>query len=443
MDEAQSRPPAGLDPAGHAASGHAASWYAATAIACPAFPALQGEVKADVCILGGGYTGLSAALHLAEWGFDVVVLEAARVGSGASGRNGGQLHSGQRHGQDVLEKAVGLDDAKKLWDLAEEGKALVKGLIARHGMACDLKGGLIHADHKPHFVKESHDYARLLRERYGYDAVDPLTREELRALVGTDAYHGGVIDRGAGHLHPLNFALSLARAAAGAGARLFEGTRAVAVTEEGAGVAVTTEGGGMVRAGFLLECGNGLMDGFDKRVDAHVMPICNYIIATEPLGARAREIIANDAAVADSRFVINYFRLSGDGRLLFGGGESYSRGLRADVARFVRPYMLRIFPQLQDVRIDYAWGGVLAITLNRMPFVRRLSDKVLVSAGYSGQGVALAPLFGKILAEAVKGQLERFDLLQRLPVPPFPGGRLMRYPLLVAGLSYYALRDRL
>ena len=436
--EAQSRPPTGLDPAGHAPS-----WYAATAIACPAFPGLAGEVKADVCILGGGYTGLSAALHLAEAGFDVVVLEAARVGSGASGRNGGQLHSGQRHGQDVIEKAVGLDDAKKLWDLAEEGKALVHGLIARHGMACDLKSGLIHADHKPHFVKESHDYARLLRDRYGYDAVDPLTREEIRALVGTDAYHGGVIDRKAGHLHPLNFALSLARAAAGAGARIFEGTRAVAVKEEGAGVTVTTAGGAIVRAGFLLECGNGLMDGLDRRVDTHVMPICNYIIATEPLGARAREIIANDAAVADSRFVINYFRLSGDGRLLFGGGESYRRGLRTDVAGFVRPYMLRIFPQLQDVRIDYAWGGVLAITLNRMPFVRRLSDKVLVSAGYSGQGVALAPLFGKILAEAVKGQLERFDLLQRLPVPPFPGGRLMRYPLLVAGLSYYAMRDRL
>ncbi|MDI4666565.1 FAD-binding oxidoreductase, partial [Xanthobacter autotrophicus] len=227
MDEAQSRPPAAFDPAGHAAS-----WYAATAIACPAFPALKGEAKADVCILGGGYTGLSAALHLAEAGFGVVVLEAARVGSGASGRNGGQLHSGQRRTQDVLEKVMGREDAHKLWDLAEEGKALVKGLIARHGIDCDLKGGLIHADHKPHFVKESHDYARLLREDYGYDAIDPLTREEIRALVGTQAYHGGIIDRGAGHLHPLNFALGLAKAAAGAGVRIFEGTRAVAATEE-------------------------------------------------------------------------------------------------------------------------------------------------------------------------------------------------------------------
>jgi len=424
-------------------AGHARSWYAATAVPCPAFAPLRGGAKADVCVLGGGYTGLSAALHLAEAGFRVVLLEAVRVGSGASGRNGGQLHSGQRRDQDFLEKAVGLDDARKLWDLAEEAKALVHDRIARHAIACDYRPGLIHADHKPHFVAESHAYARRLAEVYGYDQVTPLSREELRALVGSPAYHGGTLDRGAGHLHPLNFALGLATAASAAGVEIHEGTRVVKVADGPSGVSVTTDTGGTVHADFLLECGNGLMDGLDRRVGAHVMPICNYIAATEPLGVRAQEIIANDAAVADSKFVINYFRLSADGRLLFGGGESYRRSLQPDVPAFVRPFMLKIFPQLADVRIDYGWGGVLAITLPRLPFVRRLSDHVLVSAGYSGQGVALAPLFGKILAEAVRGQMERFDVLQRLPVPPFPGGTLMRYPLLVAGLSYYALRDRL
>lgn len=423
-------------------SGHARSWYAATATPFAAFSPLKGAVRADVCVIGAGYTGLSAALHLAEAGLKVVVLEAARVGSGASGRNGGQIHSGQRRGQDYLEKAMGRDDARRLWDLAEEGKALVRDLIARHHIDCDLKEGMILADHKAQFVKDSHDYARRLAADYGYDALTPLSRDEIRAMVGTSAYYGGLLDRGAGHLHPLNFALGLAAAAVAAGVEIHEGTRAVRVTDAG-GVTVTTDGGGSVVVDFLLECGNGLMDGLDRRVDTHVMPICNYIAATEPLGERAREIIANDAAVADSRFVINYFRLSADGRLLFGGGESYRRGLRPDVADFVRPFMLKIFPQLGDVRIDYAWGGVLAITMSRLPFVRRLSDRVLVSAGYSGQGVALAPLFGKILAEAVQGQLSRLDLLARLPVPAFPGGRLMRYPLLVAGLSYYALRDRL
>ncbi|MDQ0505670.1 NAD(P)/FAD-dependent oxidoreductase [Xanthobacter agilis] len=408
----------------------------------PDFPPLRGETKADVCVLGGGYTGLSAALHLAEAGFDVVLLDASKVGSGASGRNGGQIHSGQRRHQDFLEAAVGRDDARALWTLAEESKALVRDLVKRHAIACDLKDGLILADHKPHYVAESHAYAAHLRDTYGYEAMEPLDREQVHALVGSPAYYGGVFDHGGGHLHPLNFALGLAAAAQRAGARIHEMTRVTGAIDGPQGVTVTTDAGS-VKASFLLECGNGLMDGLNRQVDTHVMSICNYIAATEPLGARARSIIANDAAVADSKFVVSYFRLSPDGRLLFGGGESYRRTLRDNIPAFVRPFMARIFPQLADVRIDYGWGGVLGITLTRLPFVRRLSDHVLVSAAYSGHGVALAPLFGKILAEAVRGQLERFDLLGRLPVPAFPGGTLLRYPLLVAGLSYYALRDRL
>lgn len=420
---------------------HPQSWYAATAHHLPPCPALAGTVKADVCVIGGGYTGLSAALHMAEAGLDVVLLEAARLGSGASGRNGGQIHSGQRRDQDWLESHVGLDDAKALWRLAEDAKAFLHALIARHRIDCDVRPGLIVADHKPAYVAHSHAYARRLREVYGYPHATPLSREELRELVGTDVYHGGMIDHGAGHLHPLNLALGLARAAQGAGARLFEQSRALRI-EEGAKVRVVTAQGA-VEADWVLECGDGLQDGLDRRVDNYVMPIANYIAATEPLGARARDIIANDAAVADSRFVVNYYRLSGDGRLLFGGGESYTRRLRPNPGAFVRPYMLRIFPQLADVRIDYGWGGILGITMTRMPFVRRLSSRVLTAAGYSGQGVMLAPYFGKLLGEAVKGQLGEFDLLERLPVPAFPGGPLMRWPLLVAGLSYYALRDRL
>lgn len=420
---------------------HPKSWYAATANRFSPLPPLQGGTRADVCVIGGGYTGLSAALHMAEAGLDVVLLEAGRVGSGASGRNGGQIHSGHRRDQDFLEAQVGLDDAKALWRMAEDAKALLHALIKRHAIDCDVRPGLVVADHKPGYVAHSHAYAKKLNEVYDYPDAAPLSREELRAIVGTDVYHGGMIDHGGGHLHPLNLALGLADAARRAGARLYEQSRALRI-EEGAKVRVVTSAGS-VEADWVLECGDGLQDGLDRRVDTHVMPICNYIAATAPLGERAREIISNGAAVADSRFVVNYYRLSGDGRLLFGGGESYRRGLRPNPAEFVRPYMLRIFPQLADVAIDYGWGGVLGITMTRLPFVRKLSPRVLTAAGYSGQGVMLAPYFGKLLGEAVKGQLGGLDLLGRLPVPAFPGGPLMRWPLLVAGLSYYALRDRL
>lgn len=420
---------------------HPNSWYAATAPLPSSLPTLKGTVRADVCVIGGGYTGLSAALHLAEAGLDVVLLEASRLGSGASGRNGGQIHSGQRRDQDWLEAHMGLDGAKSLWRLAEDAKAHLHKLIRHHQIDCDVRPGMIIADHKLGYVVHSHAYARKLNEVYDYPHTSPLSREELRALVGSDAYYGGMIDRDGGHLHPLKLALGLAKAAQSAGARLFEQSPALSI-KEGTKVTVTTDKGS-VEADWVLECGDGLQDGLDRRVDRHVMPIANYIAATEPLGERAREIISNDAAVADSRFVVNYYRLSPDGRLLFGGGESYTRRLRANPGGFVRPYMLKIFPQLADVRIDYGWGGLLGITMTRMPFVRRLSPKVLTAAGYSGQGVMLAPYFGKILAEAVAGQLGRFDLLANLPVPAFPGGPLMRWPLLAAGMTYFALRDRL
>ena len=423
-------------------AGHAPSWYAATADALASLPPLRSDVTADVAIVGAGYTGLSAALHLAERGLKVVVVERGRIAGGASGRNGGQIHSGQRRDQDFLEQAVGREDARRLWDLAQDAKGLVQDLIARHAIACDYRPGLIVADHKPRYVPQSHAYARHLAEAYGYDQIEPLDREQIRALVGSADYHGGVLDHGAGHLHPLNFALGLARAALGAGVAIHEGTAAVRF-EDGDRVTLETDTGGRVRAGHLLLCGNGLMDGLDRRVDEHVMAIHNYIAVTEPLGARAASIIANGAAVADSRFVVNYFRLTPDGRLLFGGGESYQRHLRSEVKSFVRPFLLRIFPQLKDVTIDYGWGGTLGITMTRLPFVHRLSPHVLVSAGYSGQGVALAPLFGKILAETLAGQIGQMDVLGRLPVPRFFGGTALRYPLLVAGLTYYALRDRL
>ena len=425
--------------------GHpAGSWYAATANPLPDFPALAGDVQADVAVLGGGYTGLSAALHLAEAGKRVVLLEAHRVGWGASGRNGGQIHTGQRREQDYIEEKVGKASALRLWNMAEEAKALLKDLITRHEIACDYRPGLIHAAHKAAFVPEMNAYAEKLARDYGYDQVVPLDRSQTAAALGTEVYFGGALDRDGGHLHPLNFALGLATAAARAGATLHEHTRVTGYTRGAGGkVRVATTGGAVV-ADYLLLCGDGYLDGIAPAVEASILPINNYILATEPLPpALAARVLPANPAASDSRFVVNYWRKSPDGRLLFGGGETYRQSFPSDLKGFVRRHMLKVYPGLADVRIDYAWGGAVAITVTRLPYLRKLEPNVLVASGYSGQGVMLAPYAGKVLAEAVCGTLDRLDVFASLPVPRFPGGRLLRWPALVAGMSWFALQDRL
>ena len=425
----------------HDGPGHPPSYYAATANEIAAFDTLAGDRSCDVAIVGGGYTGLSAALHLAARGVSVCLLEARRVGWGASGRNGGQIHSGQRRDQLFYEQLVGLDDARKFWQMGEESKALIADLIARHKIDCDLRPGLLHGDHKPHFVAESQAYVAHLRNIYGYDKAETVSRDEIRAMVDTQDYHGGMIDHGAGHLHPLNFALGLADAARKAGADIYEQSAVVQIVE-GSPAKLRTQSGTVTADYVLLAC-NGYFDGLMPEVESRVMPLNNFILATEPLGSGAAKLIRDNVAVSDSRFVINYYRLSSDGRLLFGGGETYSTRYPADIKGFVRKHMLKIFPQLAGTRIDYGWGGTLGITLRRVPYFRKLGNNVLVAAGYCGQGVTMATLGGQIAADAIAGTLDRFDLLAKLPTPPFPGGKLLRWPSLVAGMSWYALRDRL
>jgi gamma-glutamylputrescine oxidase len=419
---------------------HPRSYYAATAAALPDYPPLKGEQRADVCIVGGGYTGLSAALHLAERGFKVTVLEAARVGWGASGRNGGQIHSGQRRDQDYLEAELGEATAHRLWALGEQSKALIRELVAKHAIACELTAGLLHGLHKRSYLAATRAYVDKLNEAYGYKQARFVPAEEIAAMVATRDYHGGWYDAGGGHLHPLNFALGLARAATAAGAQIHE---ASAVTEIGEGdPALVKTKAGEVRASYVLVACNGYLGRLVPALDSRVMPINNYIVATAPLDAD-RRVIKGDFAVSDSRFVINYYRMSADGRLLFGGGETYSPRFPADIEAFVRKPMAKVFPQLADVAIDYGWGGTLAVTLKRMPYFRKLAPNQFAALGYCGQGVTMATLGGQILAETIAGTLERFDLLATVPVPPFPGGRLMRWPALAAGMTWYALRDRL
>ncbi|MFC2967191.1 NAD(P)/FAD-dependent oxidoreductase [Acidimangrovimonas pyrenivorans] len=416
------------------------SYYAATATPLAPFPALAGEVRADVCVVGGGFTGLSAALHLAERGYDVVLLEAHRMGFGASGRNGGQVGSGQRLEQDTLEKMVGLDDARRLWQMGEDAKALVRELIDSHDMACKYHSGIAHGCWRAREVGHTHAYAEKMARDYGYDQIEPLDRAGIRALIGSEAYQGGDLDHGAGHVHPLNFAIGLAAAAAKAGAKLHELSEVTRIEDGTRPVIHTAEG--RVVADHVILAANGYLGGLEPKVAARVMPINNFVIATEPLGDRAQEILSQNVAAHDTKFVVNYWRLSEDGRLLFGGGESY--GYRfPDIVRTVRKPMLQVYPQLADARIDYAWGGTLAITMNRMPCFIRPRPNVLSASGYSGHGVALATLAGKVMAAAIAGQSERFDLMARLPMPAFPGGPALRTPLLVLAMTWFALRDRL
>ncbi|WP_425072508.1 NAD(P)/FAD-dependent oxidoreductase [Sagittula sp. S175] len=416
------------------------SWYAETAPGLAPFPSVQGSIKADVVVVGGGYTGLSAALHLAEAGVDVALVEAHRVGFGASGRNGGQLGSGQRQDQLTLEGMVGEDRARALWDLGEDAKALVKSLCAKHAIDCDLRPGVACAATSQGSADWMHRFAGHLGDRYSYE-IEALGREAFQTLCPSAAYVGGILDMGAAHLHPLKLAQGLARAASVAGARIFENS-VVSRVEEGAKVTVVTETG-QINADHLILATGGYLGSLNTEVAAKVMPINNFIVATEPLGEDAARVLTRDVAVADDLFVVNYFRLSADKRLLFGGGESYGYRFPRDIRATVRKPLSQIFPHLADAPLTHAWGGTLAITMKRLPHLARLSPNVLSASGYSGHGVGNAVQAGQLLAEAVRGQSAGFDLFAGLPTPTFPGGAALRSPLLVLAMTWFAMRDRL
>lgn len=417
------------------------SYYAATANQLNEFPALEGEVQSDICIIGAGYTGLSAALHLAEKGYSVSLLESEKVGWGASGRNGGQVAQGHNMDHDELIKKVGKPMADSLWDMSIESVDLVKELIAKHSIDCDLKAGVLHVAAKPGHVKHLQESVEYKRNVLGYDKIKYVEKAEVEAMLGTDRYHAGEYMTDAAHLHPLNYALGLAKAAQAAGVKIYEHSR-VTDYKGGAQAYVKTEKGTVKPKYILLAC-NGYLGKLEPKIAGKIMPINNFILATEPLPEElCRKINRDDVAVADSKFVINYFKLSGDNRLLWGGGENYTTKFPNDIPNFVRKYMLEFYPELADVKVDYGWGGTLAITLNRMPYFNRLEDNVFAAQGYSGHGVALATLGGKIMAEAVSGNAEKFDVFANVPTPTFPGGTLLRFPGLVAGMLYYAMRDR-
>ena len=391
-----------------------------------------------MCVVGAGFTGLSAALELAERGFTVAVVEAETVGWGASGRNGGQICTGFSTGMNKLEAQVGKDDARKCWALAEEAKTLMRERIERYAIDCDLKWGYINVAPKPgdrSYLEEMQaEYAA-----YGYDDTEILSKEQLEERLGSRLYHGALRDGGAGHLHPLNYCLGLADAAIGHGAQIFENSEVTRV-DTGANPQVHTSQG-VVKAKFVVIAGNAYLGKLMPSLYAKIMPVGSFILATEPLGEnRARGLIRDGDAICDTNFVVDYFRLSGDQRMLFGGRCSYSTIEPKDLAGFMRPRLLKVFPQLDDVKLEYCWGGYIGITMNRIPDMGRLGDTVYYAHGYSGQGVLLTGIYGKLIAEAIAGQAERFDLLSRFKHTSFPGGPI-RTPMLVLAMLYHRMLD--
>jgi gamma-glutamylputrescine oxidase len=421
--------------------GMAGSYYAATANPAPSLPPLVGDVEADLVVVGGGCTGLSAALEAAERGLSVILLEGGRIGWGASGRNGGQMIPGLRKGAAELVKAYGKERARALFDLALEARTLVLERIARHAIACDLKTtGHLLAAIKASDLSAMDEEAECLDRVMGYPHVERLSATQAREQVDSP-YHGGLLDRLGGHMHPLNYTLGLAEAARTAGATFYEHSQAIGLAQTAAGVRVTTDRGA-VRARHAILAGDALLNGLEPRVNSRIMPVANYVVATERLGALAGRLIPADVAVSDTRFVVNYYRLTADGRLLFGGGERYTPDPPRDIAGFVRPHMERVFPRLRGRSITNAWGGLVSVTLTRLPHVGRQGE-VLFAHGYSGMGVILSTLAGKLLVEALAGESARFDLFAAVEPPAFPGGASLRGPLHVLGMLWYALRDRL
>ncbi|MCZ6829021.1 MAG: FAD-binding oxidoreductase [Gammaproteobacteria bacterium] len=422
-------------------AGHIDSYYTATANRELAFPPLQRDLEADVCIVGGGYTGLSSAIHLREKGYSVVLLEAERVGWGASGRNGGHCGVGQRNDQEELEALVGMEQARRLWQLGLEAVDTTCDLVKRFDIDCDLKQGDLHVAAKPGHVAPMRDYVEKLQRDYDYDQIRCVEKSELEQMTSSRRYYGGTLDTASRHLHPLNYALGLAGAADGLGTQIFERSRVTRYSQNQS-VVVKTDAGS-VKARYLVLACNGYLENLAPRAARRIMPINNYVLATEPLTESvARSLIRDDTSMSDSLFLINYWKRSADNRLLFGGGETYTRRFPRDMKRFVRKYMLRTYPELQDVRVDYAWGGTLAVTMNRMPSFGRLDGNAFYAQGYSGHGVPIATLAGKLIAEAVAGTAERFDVMARVPSPNFPGGTLLRWPGLVVGMAWYAMKDR-
>jgi gamma-glutamylputrescine oxidase len=418
------------------------SYYAATAQRGPGFPALSGSVDCDVAIVGGGLAGLSAALELAGKGFKTVLLEAKEVGWGASGRNGGQAIHGLACDQQTIEAQLGLDDAKRVWAMSLEALDLIRERIARHGIDCDWRDGYLGLATTPRKATELFAWADRMAKVYGA-SFTRIPGQEVQRWIASPRYQGGIHDPRSGHLHPLKYSLGIAAAASVAGALIHEHSPVTRLEQHAAGVTLATARG-EVRARQALLAGNVYLQGMAPQLEARIMPVGTYIVCSERIDPRLCDsLVPTRSAVCDTNFVLDYFRPTNDHRLLYGGRVSYSTLTPRNLVKSMRDRMIGTFPQLAGTKVEYAWGGFVDITMNRAPDFGRLGDKLYYLQGFSGHGLALTGLAGKLVAEAIAGDASRFDVFARLKHHAFPGGRWLRTPALVLGMAWYRLRDLL
>ncbi len=421
--------------------GHTSSWYAASANDKRVRPSLEGEETADICIIGAGFTGLSAALEMAERGFSVIVLEGERIGFGASGRNGGQIVNGYSRDLETIAGRYGREKAVQLGEMSLEGGEIIRQRVRKYGIDCDLVDGGFFAAFTSKQIKEM-ETNKSNWEKHGHSGLEMVSKAEVGKYVKSDRYAGGMIDRFGGHIHPLNYVLGEASAIESLNGRIFENSRVVSV-EKGAQVTVRTDRGS-VKAKYLLVCGNAYLGGLLPEIGERMMPVSSQVMATEPLDqGLIEDLLPANYCVEDANYILDYYRRTSDNRLLYGGGIGYGGSDPADLTGVIRPNMLKTFPQLKNTRIDFAWSGNFALTLTRVPHIGRLSENIYFSHGDSGHGVTTTQLLGKILGEAVAGHAGRFDVWSSLPNYPFPGGKTFRVPLTVLGAWWYGLRDRL
>ena len=416
------------------------SWYEDTCGERPSFPSFKGDRSCDVIVIGGGFCGVSAALRLAEAGSDAVLIEAHRIGDGASGRNGGQMGTGPRDSMADLEADLGQARARALWDMAEAAKSGLHDKATRYGIDMDYVPGQMTVMHRGRYEKEARSEVEHLRERYGYTSIEWLDRKDMAEALGSTSYYGGSRDTGTGHIHPMKLLIGLANAAREQGAELYEHTPALSVESTNGKIIVTTPEGHLTAPQAILAL-NGYHGDFLPEIARTVMPIQSFIGATVPLPDDCG-VLPGGEAVDDSRFVVRYFRRTRDNRLLFGGREAYGRATPGDIRATISRQIADVYPQIAGVELTHAWGGNVAITMPRRPYVRELSPGLWTAGGFSGHGVMLSNHTGTLLAERLIGESDTIRHLADLDIPAFPGGTLFRNPLKTMALTWYAMLDR-